>query len=270
MQKLALLILSAVLVCAAATACGKQPAGTSVGGSNIRPGVESTQLQFTQPPAGSTIATLATSKGDITVVLYPEYAGWAVDNFKRLAEDGYYNNTTFHRVVADFIIQGGDPTGTGEGGQSCWGTGFPIEVNKVLRHYSGALCMAATGGPHGTNNSQFYIVSTPAGGFSDQDIAALQQQGLPAEAAETYRQAGGAPYLDNTDTVFGQVIAGMDVVDKIAASATDDKDFPKTKIELLSVTVSSYTPPPVTEAPSTAGDGTSLPQANIPGISSAG
>ncbi|MDL2325217.1 peptidylprolyl isomerase [Ruminococcaceae bacterium OttesenSCG-928-A16] len=268
MRQITILCFTAVLLCFAGSACGNAPAQSGAGGSKTRAAVASNQLQFTVPAAGSTIATLATSKGDITVVLYPEHAGRAVDNFVKLAEQGTYNNTVFHRVVNNFIIQGGDPTGTGEGGESCWGTGFGTEVSTSLRHYSGALCMAAKGG---LNGSQFYIVATPPGGFTDSDIAQLQQQGMPAEAAETYCQAGGAPYLDNTDTVFGQVIAGMDVVDEIASTQTNTDERPKTEIKLLSVTFSSYVPPPVVStAPAASAAGSpsqadGLPQVTVPG-----
>ncbi len=87
-------------------------------------------------------ATIHTSKGDINVVLYDTYAPLAVENFIELSESGYYDNVTFHRVIDDFVIQGGDPTGTGMGGESIYGEDFDNEVSPYLKHFSGALCMA--------------------------------------------------------------------------------------------------------------------------------
>ncbi|MFL5839273.1 MAG: peptidylprolyl isomerase [Thermoleophilaceae bacterium] len=140
----------------------------------------------------STTATLHTNHGDITVELFDEDAPKTVENFTKLASDNFYEGVIFHRVIKDFMIQGGDPTGTGSGGP---GYTFEDEPNqhKVVR---GALAMA-NAGPN-TNGSQFFIVTTDA-----------------------------APWLDGKHTVFGQVVDGMDVVDKIEASETDRNDRPK-------------------------------------------
>lgn len=212
----------------------------TVGGSSARPTVISNAIQFSAIPEGATIATLSTDRGDITLVLYPEYAGRAVDNFIRLAQSNYYNNTFFHRVVNNFIIQGGDPTATGEGGQSIWNKPFPIEINNALKHYSGAVCMAKDNETGLISGSQFYIVATHSGEFDESMLSNFLSQGMSQEVADTYSQAGGAPYLDNTDTVFGQVISGMDIVDQIASMKTDDDNVPKKEITLLSVSISQY------------------------------
>lgn len=136
-------------------------------------------------------AVLHTTKGDITVELYGADAPLSVGNFIMLAQDGFYNNLTFHRVIEGFMIQGGDPTGTGTGGP---GYQFEDEINdhKVVR---GALAMA-NAGPD-TNGSQFFIVTAEA-----------------------------TPWLDGKHTVFGRVTQGMDVVDAIAAVPTDERDTP--------------------------------------------
>ena len=137
-------------------------------------------------------ATLHTNRGAIEVELYDDDAPKTVDNFVKLARDGFYDGVIFHRVIPDFMIQGGDPTGTGRGGP---GYTFEDEQNEhgVDR---GALAMA-NAGPN-TNGSQFFIVTADA-----------------------------CPWLDGKHTVFGQVTDGMDVVDKISALETDARDRPR-------------------------------------------
>jgi len=136
--------------------------------------------------------TMTTNHGDIVLELFDEDAPETVGNFRRLAEDGFYDGLIFHRVIPDFMIQGGCPQGTGTGGP---GYTFKDEINqhKVVK---GTLAMA-NAGPN-TNGSQFFIVTTEA-----------------------------APWLDGKHTVFGEVKEGMDVVDKIGTLATDARDRPK-------------------------------------------
>jgi peptidyl-prolyl cis-trans isomerase B (cyclophilin B) len=152
----------------------------------------------------SSTATLHTNHGDITIELFDEDAPKTVDNFKKLAGDSFYDGVIFHRVIKDFMIQGGDPTGTGRGGP---GYTFEDEFNdhKVAR---GALAMA-NAGPN-TNGSQFFIVTTDA-----------------------------APWLDGKHTVFGRVVEGMDVVDKIEASDTDRNDRPRQDAVIERVTTAA-------------------------------
>ena len=141
------------------------------------------------------VATIRTNHGPITIELFDEDAPQTVANFKKLAGDGFYDGVIFHRVIKDFMIQGGDPTGTGTGGP---GYTFEDEINdhKIVR---GALAMA-NAGPN-TNGSQFFIVTT-----------------------------GEAPWLDGKHTVFGRVTEGMDVVDRMEAANTDGRDRPTTDI----------------------------------------
>jgi len=113
-------------------------------------------LQLQDAPKGNPTATLHTTMGDITVVLYPEQAPKAVENFLTLAEEGYYDGVSFHRVINNFMIQGGDPTATGAGGESMWGEDFEDELNDQLHNFRGALSMA--NGGINTNGSQFFIV----------------------------------------------------------------------------------------------------------------
>ena len=143
---------------------------------------------------------MKTTQGPITIELFDEDAPKTVQNFKKLAGDGFYDGVIFHRVIKDFMIQGGDPTGTGTGGP---GYKFEDEINehKIVR---GALAMA-NAGPN-TNGSQFFIVTTPE-----------------------------APWLDGKHTVFGRVTGGMDVVDKIEGTETGAGDKPRQDIAIEGV-----------------------------------
>jgi cyclophilin family peptidyl-prolyl cis-trans isomerase len=149
-----------------------------------------------------TNATMQTNQGTIGLQLFDEDAPKTVENFKKLAQDGFYDGVIFHRVIPDFMIQGGDPTGTGSGGP---GYQFEDEFNdhKVAR---GALAMA-NAGPN-TNGSQFFIVTADA-----------------------------CPWLDGKHTVFGEVTSGMDVVDAISTADTGAGDKPREEIRIESVTL---------------------------------
>ncbi len=142
-------------------------------------------------------ATIHTSEGAIELELYPNDAPKTVENFVKLARDGFYDGVIFHRVIPDFMIQGGDPTGTGTGGP---GYEFEDEFNehRVVR---GALAMA-NAGPN-TNGSQFFIVTAEA-----------------------------TPWLDGKHTVFGRVTSGMDVVDRISEADRDDNDRPESPVAI--------------------------------------
>lgn len=176
--------------------------------------------------------TLNTNHGAITIALFPDQAPKTVANFLGLAKKGYYDGTIFHRVINDFMIQGGDPTGTGMGGESIYGDSFEDEFSNELFNIRGALSMA-NAGPN-TNGSQFFIVQNKNinGGFIEQMHAA----GYPDEIIEAYKQ-GGTPWLDHKHTVFGQVSAGMDVVDKIAKVKTTAGDKPAVAVTIDSITV---------------------------------
>lgn len=276
-------ILAAALALAVLSACGgsndeapenSEPA-PSQGSQSTQQGdsaMENPQLAKADGPT----AVIKTSLGDITVQLYPKEAPKAVENFITHAKDGYYDGIVFHRVISNFMIQGGDPTATGRGGESIWGHSFEDEFSPDLHNFRGALSMANSGTD--TNGSQFFIVqcaepitddtATPymfqwtlnryqrqldlapeseAQELMDQlngKLSDYQQNGLPQElldeyqpAVDVYREVGGTPHLDYKHTVFGQVIAGMEVVDNIAAVATDDSDKPVTDVTILSIQV---------------------------------
>lgn len=181
---------------------------------------------------------LKTSEGDITIKLFPELAPLAVENFLTHAKNGFYDGLTFHRVIEGFMIQGGDPEGTGRGGQSIWagknakiddGTGFRNEVSDLLYNIRGSLAMA-NAGPD-TNGSQFFINQN-----ADNQTSKLHPLYYPEKIYQAYAN-GGNPSLDGGYTVFGQVIDGMAVVDRIVAVETDDQDKPITPITIDKVEV---------------------------------
>lgn len=179
-----------------------------------------------------TTAVLKTNQGEIKIQLFPEQAPMTVENFIRLAQKGYYDGTIFHRVISDFMIQGGDPEGNGTGGESIWGHPFEDELSRELFNIRGALSMANSG-PN-TNGSQFFIVQNK--NMPKRYIKQMEPAGYPKEIVHAYKQ-GGTPWLDGRHTVFGQVITGMDVVDKIAKSKKDKMDKPLEDITIESIQV---------------------------------
>ena len=181
--------------------------------------------QLNKPTENDTIAIIKTNMGEIKIKLFPQFAPKTVENFTTHAKNGYYDGLIFHRVIKDFMIQGGDPTGTGAGGQSIWGHAFPDEFTGELHNLRGALSMA-NAGPN-TNGSQFFIVQ--ANSCPEDFIMQMKQideKVFPTECVEAYEEIGGTPWLDFRHTVFGQVYDGMDVVDAIANVATKAQDKP--------------------------------------------
>lgn len=166
--------------------------------------------QTALPEAGEQIIVMETSKGTIKIRLFPTLAPKTVENFAGLADKGYYDGLKFHRVIPDFMIQGGDPNGNGTGGESLWGGKFEDEFSPSLHNIRGALSMANSG-PN-TNGSQFFIV----------------------------QNADGTPWLDGHHTVFGQVFEGMDIVDAIATAERDASDKPLEEIKMEKVTLSTF------------------------------
>jgi cyclophilin family peptidyl-prolyl cis-trans isomerase len=151
---------------------------------------------------------LSTNFGDITLELYPEYAPKAVENFIGLAKSGYYDGVIFHRVIRDFMIQWGDPTGTGRGGQSIWKRAFEDEFTYELTHNKWVISMANAG--RNTNGSQFFIVT-----------------------------AEDASFLDRKHTIFGHVISGMEIVLDIERLPVDSQDRPKMEAKIIKASIIS-------------------------------
>ncbi|KAF3362656.1 Peptidyl-prolyl cis-trans isomerase-like 1 [Chlamydiales bacterium STE3] len=156
--------------------------------------------------AEQTIVTIETTQGPIVIALRPEVAPKAVENFLKLAESNYYNDVIFHRVIKGFMIQGGDPTGTGRGGASIWGKPFEDEFSSSLTFSKPGLLAMANAGPK-TNGSQFFITTAPA------------------------------PWLNNKHTIFGEVISGYDVVQKIESTKTGPQDKPVEAQQIKKITV---------------------------------
>ena len=206
---------------------------------------------FIMPEAGEKIAVITVKDyGEIKIKLFPEDAAKGVENFVGLAEMGYYDELIFHRVIKDFMNQGGDPKGNGTGGKSMWGDSFDGGTSEHLYHFSGAVAYANSGATS-TNGSQFYIVNTPDG-YTSPTCAELYtadpgSYNWPGNVAEMYNEKGGVPFLDGGYTVFGQVFEGMDVVRAIAEVETDqDKtndipdDKPLTPVIIESVRIVEY------------------------------
>lgn len=193
--------------------------------------------QLSLPAANDVVAVMHTNKGDISIRLFPEHAPKAVENFITHAKNGYYDGIVFHRVIKDFMIQGGDPTATGCGGESIWGQNFRDEFTPELHNLRGALSMANAG--PGTNGSQFFIVQ--ANSVHPNFIAQMKElsEYFPTETVVAYEQVGGTPHLDFHHTVFGQVYDGMDVVDAIASVATDNRDKPLDDVTILGIDVTN-------------------------------
>ena len=152
------------------------------------------------------VATIKTNAGDIVVELYPDIAPKAVENFMTHAKNGYYDGVIFHRVMRKFMIQGGDPTGTGRGGESIWKKPFQDEFKpNVIFDRAGILAMANRG-PN-TNGSQFFITTVPT------------------------------PWLNGRHTIFGEVIEGIDVLKSIENTQTDSRDKPLSEQKIITIEI---------------------------------
>lgn len=205
-----------------------------IGGRNLQ--LEQLQL----PKQGEEVGIIRTNYGDIKVRFFPEVAPKAVENFKTHAKNGYYDGVTFHRVMNEFMIQGGDPQGTGRGGESIWGKPFEDEFSVDYRNIRGALSMANAG--PGTNGSQFFIVQKTD---TEKDIIRQMRElgeakGYPKDIVDAYEELGGTFWLDGKHTVFGHVYEGMDVVDKIAAVKVDGNSKPLEPVIMEKVEIVEY------------------------------
>ena len=194
--------------------------------------------QLEKPKSGEEVAVLETSMGKIKIRLFPEYAPTAVESFKTLIKNGSYDGVAFHRVIDDFMIQGGQIDGVKcafEGYSS-----FQDEFNRNLYNFRGALSMANTGVDN-TNGTQFFIVQSKTAVYGSLgNVEGFTANGGAKWAADKYEEIGGTPYLDGQfksitgsgHTVFGQVYEGMNVVDKIAAVKTDQNDAPVEDVKI--------------------------------------
>lgn len=222
--------------------------------------------QLEKPEKGEETAVLTTNMGVIRLRLFPDAAPKAVENFKGLIEKGYYNGLTFHRVIKDFMIQGGDPNGDGTGGESVWNKAFPDEFNANLVNIRGSVSMANSG--KDTNGSQFFINQGGPSAFSGwevheqayqaykqspkqyeqiKDFNCLDMSKVTDAYKRLYEENGGNPHLDGAysvvekgHTVFAQVFEGMDVVDKIAGTEVDAQNKPVRAVTVEKAAIQKY------------------------------
>lgn len=195
-------------------------------------------MQFEEPKSGDTIAEIVVKDyGSIYLKFFEDAAPKAVENFITHAKDGYYDGLIFHRVIKEFMIQGGDPTGTGMAGESIWGENFEDEFSDDLFPYRGALCMANSGA--NTNGSQFFIVQ--ANGVSEDLMTQIETTyTFPEEVKNNYIKIGGTPWLHNAHTVFGQMISGYDVLDAIATAKVDASAKPTKDVIIEKINITEY------------------------------
>lgn len=192
-------------------------------------------VQLLPVSGGDTVAVMHTNMGDIHIKLFADKAPKTVKNFVTHAKNGYYNGLIFHRVINDFMIQGGDPTGTGMGGESIYGSSFEDEFDPSLHNLRGALSMA-NAGPN-TNGSQFFIVQAKTVPDNMIDQMRSMPDSFPEDIVDFYEKNGGTPWLDFRHTVFGQVFDGMDTVDKIAATEVGAADKPVEDVIINSIEI---------------------------------
>ena len=211
--------------------------------------------QFKSLKKGDTVAeVIIKDYGTITIKLFPKNAPKAVENFTTHAKNGYYDGLTFHRIIEDFMIQGGDPDGDGTGGNSIWDTPFEDEFTEKLQPYRGALCMANSGA--NTNGSQFFIVDADAASVQElkmlieeryKDKLTFRQyleQGygvsMSDEEIQNYLTYGGTPWLYQHHTVFGQVMDGFDVLDQISSTKVEDNGSPIEPVVIETIKIYKY------------------------------
>lgn len=256
-MKLLSVILCGITAAALMTGCGKelkfsessdadtQMSSSESGSSSEKENVTAPEnveiMNYTAPEKGDTIIEMEIKDyGTVKFRLFPEYADKGAENFIGLANDGYYDGLTFHRVISDFMIQGGDPLGTGQGGKSLWGSSFDGGTDPHLIHVAGAVAYANSGST-ASNGSQFYIV-TGEQGLTDDAFSYYENYGyyFSENAKEAYKQNGGTPLLDGGYTVFGQVFEGLDIIYQIQYTATNASDKPFDDVIIDSVRAVEY------------------------------
>lgn len=260
MRKIVSLVIIMTILLFGLTGCGSEDiensvtskvessnTGKSTNQTNTQKGGEKVNIdyqtaaekQMAMPQAGDTIAIFHIKNyGDVKVKFFENVAPKAVENFVTHAKNGYYNGVTFHRVINEFMIQGGDPQGNGTGGESIWGEDFAEELSEELVPYRGTLCMASRGLQNSPSlGSQFFITQAH---YDEQTASYMKSYNYPTELLEQYKTYGGYLSLYQQYTIFGQVYEGMEVVDKIAAVETNsqnDKPLEDVVIENIEVSV---------------------------------
>lgn len=199
--------------------------------------------QLDMPEKGEEIAVITMDSGKtIKLKFFPDEAPLAVYNFKKHAADGYYDGLTFHRIIDNFMIQGGDPTGSGMGGESVWGDEFEDQFNENLLNITGSVSMANKG--IDTNGSQFFINYNPA---ADIPWELLDLDEITDEYKKFYDEHGGSPHLDGSyspenkgHTVFAQVFEGLDTVKEVISVDVDGSSMPTTPVVIKTVEITTY------------------------------
>ena len=200
-------------------------------------------MNYTVPKDGEDIVEIVIKdKGTVKIKLFPELLPKACENFTTLVSQGYYDGLTFHRIISDFMIQGGDPEGTGRGGRCIWGEKFDGGYSKYLYHVKGALAYANSGST-ATDGSQFYIVVGTK--TNKNDIAKSNPYFTYTDKAyEAYEEDGGTPWLDGGYTVFGQVFEGMDIVTDVCNNTeVDANDMPVKPVIIEKASIVKYEEP---------------------------
>ena len=275
MKKICMLcaaLLAAVLLsaCAGGTTAAEKVVGTEgiVAAESLKPtaGADKEKLgyQLELPEQGEEICVLTTDFGKIKMRFFPDAAPKAVYNFKSLALSGYYDGLTFHRVMDDFMIQGGDPNGNGTGGESVWGEDFEDEFHTNLVNITGAMSCANRGA--NTNGSQFFINAVTPGtinwdmyeqyyayyesapeAFTAMYGGVLNMEIVTDAYKSLYEENGGNSHLDGAystagtgHTVFAQVFEGLDVVRDIMQVETDENNKPLKDVTILSAEIIPY------------------------------
>ncbi len=252
MRRTAAGLLCASLLCGM-SACGKKEVILDSGAAANELAEQSTAqvstagiANFGLPQVGDPIVVLTIRDyGDVKIRLFPEKTEKGAENFRMLAESGFYDELIFHRVVDGFVIQGGDPKGNGQGGVDAWGSeeGFSQTISPDLYHVTGAVAYAI--GPDKLNKSQFYIVTGTIP--TADDFKAYRDAGysFSPEAEALYQQVGGVPYLDGGYEIFGQVFDGMEYVLAAQKTEVDSASKPLKPVVIEKAVVTAYdgTPP---------------------------
>lgn len=250
-RRTAAFILSAAMCLAAFTGCGQRtPGSTMYKGSSRsdtydmigknKDGI-SDMANYTLPEKGEEIVVMTIKdKGTVKIKLFPDLLPRACANFVGLACNGYYDGLSFHRVISDFMIQGGDPEGTGMGGECIWGLRFDGGTSEYLYHVKGALAYANSGSTS-TDGSQFYVVVGQK--FSEDLFEKYKNPSFEYTdaARQAYLDEGGAPWLDGDYTVFGQVFEGIEIIEDVCNNTVvDSTDKPVDDVIIEKIEIVTY------------------------------
>lgn len=251
LRKTAVFAVCAAMCLAALSGCGKKSPGSTmykegsksdtydISGKNSNGFTD--MANYTLPEKGEEIVVMTIKdKGSVKIKLFPDLLPRACANFAGLVSSGYYDGLTFHRVISDFMIQGGDPEATGRGGESIWGNSFDGGVSEYLCHVKGALAYANSGSTV-TDGSQFYVV---VGQVFEEDLFQKYKNSsfeYTDKAKQAYFDEGGAPWLDGDYTVFGQVFEGMDIIEDVCNNTVvDSLDKPVDDVIIEKIEIVTY------------------------------